>query len=163
MKKVIYTLTIMLLILCTGCGEDQQSQAPEIPGYSFTYNGALIPINADAAPIIAALGEPKSYTEETSCAFDGLDKTYYYGSFYLTTYPTDGKDYVYTLWFADDSISTKEGIRIGSTQAEVERAYGAESFDGNNAYILVRGETKLTVILTDGIVSSIQYGLLNSQ
>ena len=107
--------------------------------------------------MLEALGEPKSYTEESSCAFEGLDKTYYYGSFYLSTYPMGGKDFVYVLWFADDTVTTAEGIRIGSTQAQVETAYGKDAFNGTNAFEMSKGSSKLTILITDGIVSGIRY------
>lgn len=147
-------------------GEVQETEAPvgetEAPvdaadAFVFNYNGIAIPMNVNAADILAQLGEAKSYTEEASCAFTGLDKTYYFGSFYLQTYPMGEEDFVYGLWLVDDSVTTDEGIYIGASQAEVEDAYGAEAFNGSNAYILTRGESKLTVILTDGVVSSIQY------
>lgn len=125
--------------------------------YTFTYGGNKIAMNADAAPVIEALGEPKSYTEEESCAFEGLDKTYYYGSFYLQTYPEGDKDYVYCLWLVDDSVETEEGIYIGASQAAVEKAYGAENFNGKNAYVINGDGCTLTVILENGVVNSIQY------
>ena len=126
-------------------------------GYVFHHNGTAVVMHANAAPILAALGEPKSSTEEASCAFAGLDKTYFYGSFYLQTYPQGDKDYVYGVWFADDSVSTDEGVYVGMAQADVEKAYGADSFNGKNAYIMTKGKTTLTVIIKDGVVSSIQY------
>ena len=153
MKKVVI---ILLALLClTGCA------APEVPtgeeNFTFIYQGVAISPHGDAAPVIEALGEPKSYTEESSCAFEGLDKTYYYGPFYLATYPMDGKDYVYTLWFADDTVATEEGIRIGSNQADVESVYGADSFNGTNAYVLIKGNSKLMILITEGEVSAIRY------
>lgn len=159
MKRfLIVTLILGMVLLCTGCSSAGPDQTlSDAPGYSMTYNGIKISMNADAAPIISALGDPKNYSEEASCAFEGLDKTYYYGNFYLSTYHMDGEDYVYSLWFADDNICTEEGIRIGSTQAEVEAVYGTDSFNGTNAYALTKGGSKLTVILMDGLVSSIQY------
>ena len=83
MKKVVI---ILLALLClTGCA------APEVPtgeeNFTFIYQGVAISPHGDAAPVIEALGDPKSYTEESSCAFEGLDRTYYYGPFYLSTYP----------------------------------------------------------------------------
>ena len=126
-------------------------------GYVFTYNGMDIAMHAEATDIIAALGEPKTYTEEASCAFTGLDKTYFYGSFYVQTYPVGDKDYIFSVWFADDSVSTQEGVYVGMPQADVEAKYGAENFNGNNAYIMNKGASTLTVILKDGVVSSIQY------
>ncbi len=156
MKYLTTFILVLSLILCLpGCAAAQPEAAGG--GFVFTHAGVHISMKAEAAPILDALGEPKGYTEEASCAFDGLDKTYFYGSFYLSTYPMDGKDYIYSLWFTDNSVATAEGISIGSVRAEVERAYGAEAFNGSNAYQMTRGESKLTIVLTDGAVSSIQY------
>lgn len=149
---------LLLAALLAGCAPSE-SDAPE-EGFTFTYNGCQIQPNAEASAITEALGSPKSYTEETSCAFEGLDKTYFYGSFYLTTYPLDGKDYVYRIWFVDDTVTTEEGLRIGNTQAEAEAVLGKDCFGGSNTCSRSKGNTKLTVILTDGLVSSIQYEAL---
>ena len=156
MKRIsIFLLAAIMLLSLVGCASTDID--PQEENFYFTYNGTKITLGAEAAPIIDALGEPRSYTEEPSCAFDGMDKTYYYGSFYLSTYPLDGKDYVYSIWFADDSVATNDGIRIGTTKAQVEAICGADCFDGTNAYIQVRGSFKLTVLMDEGAVSSIQY------
>lgn len=168
MKKLISLLLILTLALSlAACGEKApaettaapQNEAPKV-GPGFTYKGTKIALHADMAPILAALGEPISYTEEASCAFEGLDKTYYFGSFYVQTYPQGDKDYVFSIWFADDGVTTDEGIYVGATQAEVEAAYGAESYNGTNAYILTQDKTTFTVILEEGKVSSIQYDVV---
>lgn len=166
-QLLIFVMTALLLFNMTACdsgkigmtGIPADSQLQNNEEFVFRYNGTEIRMHAPAAPIIEVLGEPKSYTEQTSCAFDGLDKTYYYGSFYLDTYPADGEDFVYGWWFADDSVSTEEGIRIGDSQTEVEAAYGTESFNGSNTYTITKGGGTLTVILEDGTVASIQYAI----
>lgn len=169
MKKIIcLILAFTMAAYFTACGGSDSDiggnpSGPTDPGYTFKYKDTTITMNVDAAPIIAALGQPKSYTEEASCAFSGLDKTYYYGSFYLQTYPQDNKDYIYSIWFADDGVSTEEGVYIGMAKADVEKAYGAASFNGSNAYILTKGACKLTVIITDGVVSSVQYDAVFSE
>lgn len=156
MKRIsLFLLAAIMLLNLVGCGTTEPNQQEE--NFSFTYNGTKIMLDAEAAPIIDALGEPRSYTEEPSCAFDGMDKTYYYGSFYLSTYPLDGKDYVYSIWFADDSVATNDGIRIGTAKAQVEAICGADYFNGTNAYTQTHGNTKLTILMEDGMVSSIQY------
>lgn len=163
MKKIIIATLVLSLMLCfAACGSETPSNDNNAPAecWTYTHNGTAITMNADAAPVVAALGEPKTYTEETSCAFEGLDKTYFYGSFYLSTYPMGDQDFVYKVWFADDSVTTAEGIYIGSAQADVEAAYGADSFNGSNAYVVTKGESKLTVIITDGVASSIQYEIV---
>lgn len=183
MKKTLCFVLVLSLFLA-GCGKSDTQPASVAPAkteekevtvttaptvqteapaaedvFSLSYQGVEITLHAPAAPIVEALGEPKKYTESASCAFDGLDKTYYYGSFYLDTYPQGEEDFVYGWWFADDSLTTVEGIYIGASQADVEAAYGADTFNGNNAYIVKQSDGILTVILTDGAVSSIQYAI----
>lgn len=168
MKKFILIVTVLCLALslaaCGGgseTGGNASGNTITIPEDTFTfeYKGTKIQFHAEAAPIIAALGEPVKYTESASCAFQGLDKSYYYGSFYLETYPVEDKDYVYGWWFADDSVSTEEGIYIGASQADVEKAYGTDGYNGSNAYTIKRDSGSLTIILKDGVVSSIQYAI----
>ena len=159
MKRIsVFLLTAIMLFSLAGCGATDI--APQEENFSFTYNGTKITLGAEAVPIIDALGEPRSYTEEPSCAFDGMDKTYYYGSFYLSTYPLDGKDYVYNLWFADDGVATDEGIRIGSSQSQVEDTYGKDCFDGTNSFVLTKGQSRLVILVEEGTVSSVRYEVI---
>lgn len=160
MKK----MTILIFILCyavslAGCRSTSSGQPTLTVAdtFTFTYNGISIDMNMEATPVIQALGEPENYTEQPSCAFDGLDKTYSYGSFSISTYPKDGAEYIYQLWFTDDQIATAEGVRIGDPESKVEQIYNPDDLWGCGAYILTRGETTLTIIATDGVVSSIQY------
>ena len=166
MKKLIAFLLVAAMMLCFAACDTPET--PENPGndkepvqdsYTFTYKGTKIALNAPADAVVTALGEPMEYTESPSCAFDGLDKRYRYDSFYLETYPLNGKDYVYGWWFIDDLVETDEGICIGSTKAEVDTAYGAENFNGTNAYTMKKGSGMLTIMLEDDVVTSIQYAI----
>lgn len=162
MKKLIaIILSLVFALSFTACGEtpadNGDSSAPKEAGYFFTVNGVKVEMNVDAADVISALGDSKSYTEEASCAFEGLDKTYGYGGYFVSTYPDGDKDYIYSAWFVDDSITTEEGVYIGSTKAEVEKAYGADCFGDSNTATLTKGNSKLIILLTDDAVSSIQY------
>ena len=156
MEKICTILMVFVLLLgLAACGAAKLADPQE--GFTIIYNGCEITLNADAEPIIASLGQPKNYTEEPSCAFNGMDKTYFYGSFYLSTYPQNGKDYVFRVWFVDDGIATEDGIRIGDSQAEAEKIWGTDCFRSSNTYTQVKKDSKMTVILTNGLVSSIQY------
>ena len=171
MKKIFaLVLALMLVLTMAACGGETpaattEPKAPAVVGpttpdassWKYTVRGVDVMMHAEAAPVLEALGEPVSFTEEASCAFTGLDKTYNYGGFFLQTYPLNDVDYIYSLWLMDDSSTTPEGIYIGASQADVEAAYGTEGFNGENAYILTGTTSKLTIILTDGVVSSIQY------
>ena len=95
MKKILTVLLFALVL--TGCGSESENKSETTPveqntpvqentenkevtdatepkGYVFEYNGVKIGMDMEAAPIIAALGEPSSYFEAPSCAFEGLDK-----------------------------------------------------------------------------------------
>ncbi len=178
MKKLLTVfLALMLIISLAACAEEPAGTTPSggsetipptqggtdttpvAPGeaYTFTYGDLKMAVNALAEPYITALGEPMSFTSEESCAFDGEDKTYYYGSFYLQTYPMDQVDRVYCLWLVDDTVSTEEGIYIGSTQEQVENAYGAQWYNGSNAFNILTGDCNLLILLENGVVTSIQY------
>ncbi len=167
MKKLIAILLAAAMMLCLAAC--QPTETPENPdaskepvqdSFTFTYKGTKIALHAPAEQVIAALGEPLEYSESTSCAFDGLDKSYKYSSFYLETYPIGDKDYVYGWWFIDDLVETDEGICIGSTKAAVDAAYGAENFNGSNAYTVKKGSGMLTIILEKDVVSSVQYAII---
>ena len=171
MKKIFaLILALTMVFALAACGGETpaattEPQAPAVLGptqpdansWKYTVRGVDILMHAEAAPVLEALGEPVSYTEEASCAFTGLDKTYYYGGFYLQTYPMGDSDYVFSLWLVDDSSTTPEGIYIGASQAEVEAAYGTEGFNGSNAYVLTGTTSTLTIILDGETVTSIQY------
>ena len=170
MKKIFaLILALTMVFALAACGGETAPETnapaagdatpvtPDASSWKYTVQGVDIQMHADAAPVLEALGEPVSYTEEASCAFTGLDKTYFFGGFYLQTYPMGEEDFIYSVWLVDDSSTTPEGIYIGATQAEVEAAYGAESFNGSNAYILKGTTSTLTIIMDNGVVTSIQY------
>ena len=169
MKKIFALILALAMVLSmVACGGESAPETtapaaantpttPDANSWKYSVQGVEIRMHAPAASILEALGEPVSYTEEASCAFSGLDKTYYYGGFYLQTYPMGDEDFVFSLWLVDDSSTTPEGIYIGATQAEVEAAYGTEGFNGSNAYILKGTTSTLTIILDGGVVTSIQY------
>ena len=135
---------------------DQSSASAK--GYTFEYNGVVIEIDAEASQYTDALGEPVSYFEAASCAFEGLDKMYTYSSFEIDTYPTDDVDYVSTVIFKDDSIETPEGVRIGSSVDDVIAKYGDDYTEDIGQMIYEKDGMTLTFITTaDNTVASIEY------
>lgn len=165
MKKLLcILLALSLTAALFGCGSSAPKQtdpieepAPAKTDFTFDFKTTTIAMNMLAAPVIEALGEPRTYTEAASCAFEGLDKTYYYGGFYLTTYPDGDNDRVYQLWFADDSVETRQGIRIGSSLAEVQEGCPNAEWSGDTLCKLRGEKTVLTIMLEGGYVTSVQY------
>ena len=174
MKKLICVL-LALTMLCALCacgggetpsggdqpgGEPSQSQSggEQPTGYVFSYGGHTVAVDDDMADVLAALGEPKSYFEAESCAFNGLDKTYTYSGFIITTRPDGDKDYVSSILLTDDSVTTPEGLYIGSSAEQVKAAYGeSESvMDTLLSYADANGHL-LHFVLEQGKVISIEY------
>jgi len=133
------------------------NKVTEPKGYVFEYNGVKVGMDMEAAPIIAALGEADSYFEAPSCAFEGLDKTYSYGSFEIDTYEQNGKDYISTVFFCDDLIETPEGVCLFETKADMIKAYGEGFKEEFGMLVYEKDGMKLKFILEGDEITSIEY------
>lgn len=137
---------------------DNASEVAQPPtGYYFTLNGVTVFANAKMAPIAEALGEPTSYFESESCAFQGLDKVYTYGSVVISTYPENEQDFVYIIELKDDTVETTEGICIGSTKDDVVAAYGQATSETDTALSYQKDDCILAFIFDGDSVSNITY------
>lgn len=136
-------------------------QAEKEAGYVFAYEGTEIQMGQLMSEYLDALGEPISYFEAASCAFDGLDKMYSYNSFQITTYPVDDKDYVGSITFLDDMVETKEGVSLFETKADMIAAYGEDYVDENGVFVYYYNGDKegmrLCFILSGDEIISIEY------
>ena len=168
MKRLclIIVLSLVLLLLLTGCGGSTQPAAGEAPGeagdngpagYVFETEGVVIKMHAEVEPILQKLGEAMEYFEAESCAFQGMERVYTYSGFELHTYEMDGTDYVAAVIFLDDSVSTKEGVYLFSSLEDVLAAYGDGYVKTNDMYSYEKGGSKLSFLIENGEVTSIEY------
>lgn len=125
--------------------------------FSFATDGIEITVNQNMADVLDALGECQSYFEAESCAFEGLDKTYTYAGFVITTYPDGERDFINSIRLTDDSTTTKEGMYIGCTADQVQAVYGDAGDDHISALSYTNGDTMLNFILEGDVVVSIEY------
>lgn len=144
-----------------GTQEAPQVQAPQTEtapsrGYVFPVNNVTVEVDADVAPVIEALGEPASYFEAASCAFEGLDKIYTYSGFEIDTYPAQDQDLVSAVILKDDSVTTAEGICIGDSLEKLQEVYG-EAAEENGMLVYEKDGMKLCFILQDDSIVSIEY------
>lgn len=157
MKRIGCLALALAMMLCvcafTSCNGDQ----PEQVTYGAVVNGVAIEIDAEAAAILASLGEWKTYDASPTCAFEGEDKIYGYGSFEIRTYTLGGKDYIHSVYLLDDSQQTKKGITIGSKESAVTGSYGKPSKTTDGALIYDGEGMTLSFLLRDGTVTNIQY------
>ena len=156
MKRVLCALlSLLMLIAMISCGGGDTAGDAD---YTFEKGKTVIAIHGDMEPILAALGDWNDYEEKPSCGFSGISKLYVYGSFEIETYPVDGKDYVYSVKLYDDSVATAEGIRIGSSKAQVVEAYGdADSESGTILTYRAKNMYLQFIFNAAGVVSNIYY------
>ena len=155
MKRFIsFVLACLLLVCLVGCDGGSETK-----NYVFSANGVEIKVDGDANAVVSALGEAQNLVETPSCGGGAEpDREYTYAGFKFNTVNENGKNVIVKIILSDDSISTPEGISIGSTRDEVVAAYG-DSFTENatGTLIYTDGATKLMIGFTNGAVSAIHY------
>ena len=180
MKRLkIAVIVTAAMLLMAGCGDSERvisgyenqssggtvtgegsAASAAAKGYTFVSQGVTVGIDMDAAPIVEGLGEPVSYFEAPSCAFEGeMDKTYTYNSFEIETYTENNTDRISRVSLKDDSVSTPEGVTIGDTRARVEEVYGTEGAEESGRVVYSKDGMKLCFIFNaeDDSVISIEY------
>lgn len=139
-------------------GQTQEPQAEEEhKGYVFVVRDVIVEVDGDAAPVVDALGEPVSYFEAASCAFEGLDKIYTYNGFEIDTYPMQDKDLISSIILKDDSVMTAEGIGIGDSLEKLQQVYGSEGTEEGGMLVYGKDGMKLCFILQGENIISIEY------
>ena len=184
MKKLMF-LTLILLCGCAATAPDGgpsgtpettpsngQSQlqtadpasgggsVTEPQGYLFEAYGQDIYVCAEAAPVLSGLPEPRDIFESPSCAFEGMDITYFYPGFELTTYPENGREHVLSVVFTDDGVTTPEGVYLGGALADMEKAYGGGYERSGGQYTYTRGAGSLIFTIEDDIIAGIMYTMI---
>ena len=180
MKKRIISILLSLAVLVSlaACGGNSTENVPasgsdpsgsvpasspsggqtaEAGAFSFVTGGKEISVNQNMAEVLTALGECQSYFEAESCAFEGLDKTYTYAGFVITTRPDGEQDFVNSIRLTDDSAVTQEGAYIGCTADQVRAIYGEAQEEHIGGLSYAGGDTTLNFILEDDVVISIEY------
>ena len=136
---------------------EKKSSAAEVSEFVFVAGGVSVRTDMDMSSVLDSLGEPGSYFEAASCAFEGLDKIYTYDHFQITTYPDGDRDVISTILLLDDAASTKEGIHIGMTQEDMESVYGTGYQEKKGMLVYTKGGRELAFLVKGGIIQSIEY------
>ncbi len=137
---------------------EESSKEEAVKGFVFVYQGVTVSIDAQAAPIMDALGDPVSYFEAASCAFEGLDKMYTYNSVEIDTYPDEkGVDRISNIILKDDMVETPEGVSLFETKADMIAAYGENYKEENGLLVYEKDGMRLCFILDGDEIISIEY------
>lgn len=129
--------------------------------YFFTSKGVRFTANMNCADVVAALGDPTSYYEAPSCAFDGMEKTYNYSNFEIGTYEDGELDRIAIILIRNDLVTTEEGVAVGDSADKVTSIYGAADESSDRVLTYKKGEMKLYFFVENGKVTSIEYATKN--
>lgn len=173
MKKKILTVllisTICLYLMACGSSDTKvivsnstsdvatTSTESQTTGYVFNYDGIDIAVDADAAPIIEALGDPQEYFESPSCAADGTGKLYTYADFEIQTYPDGDNDLILYVLLRTDNVSTAEGIDLSNSRDDIIATYGEATTESSSALQYEKDGMTLQFLFDGDILISIEY------
>ncbi len=138
--------------------EEEESQEEGV--FSFEVDGVtLTPGEAFDASVLPDADDV--YTVP-SCAVEGSDNVYNYTDFEVTAYDAGDGEVTYSVYLIDPNITTPEGLALGDSMDKVTELYGDDYEQDGTAMIYTRGETKLSIILQNDVVVSIEYLLVLS-
>lgn len=182
MKKIIFTVLVLMLFL-VGCGNEPQEAAildtPEntsetvvnqdeitddvsvLEEFTLTFRDVQLTMHGKMLPLLEVLGEPDFYFEAESCAFQGLDKTYTYGGIEIHTYESHGEDYISSILFLDDTLETDEGVVLFGSLDDILQAYGESFIEGFSLYTFEGMQSKINFLVENDEITSIEYVALN--
>lgn len=155
MKKLT-AACLLLALLLSGCG----GREPE-RGFLFPYAGVTIAMDQEAGPVLYRLGAPLDCSQSPSPTQPGMDTVYHHEGFGAGTYPCGSAEHFCRLWFTDGSVTTAEGIGLGSSREAVALAYGCGA--EGDILILEKGNTRLAIGFTSDRVTSVEYALIGAE
>ncbi len=138
----------------TASKETTETTAPKEEAFAFHAGNAVIVPGTPFDPSV--LPATSNVYTIPSCAFQGTDNVYNYGSYEIIAYNEGDGEVVYSIYFIDANLTTPEGLAIGDEAAKVTQLYG-EGTVNENEITYRKGDTLLIVILDGDFVASIEY------
>lgn len=135
----------------------KETAAAQETAYDFVSGTVKVSMGTEAAPVLKALGAAKKTFEQDSCAYQGKDKVYTYDGFEISTYPVNGTETIASVYFLDDTVSTPEGIKIGSKKQDIFDAYGTGYKEEFGVYRYGAGSAELVIYTTNNVVDAVEY------
>lgn len=186
-KMIALLLALVMVLALTACGNagedgdvpaitkghdeenDENQKEQELSGeaeqggqeagsdvvYFYTYEGVKLVPNDPFDPSL--LPEAESIFEVPSCAIEGTDNLYNYGTFELTAFDDGTGEVIYSIFFVDPNITTDEGLALGDDVQKMIDLYGENYVQEGTAYIYTGGNTVLSVLVQNDVVTSIEF------
>jgi len=103
--------------------------------------------------------EEAKVMEIPSCALAGTDTVYTYKDVEVTVSEYKGSKVIYSTYFLTNQMKTEKGITIGSSKADVEKAYGTGYKNVGTQYEYAFDDATVSFIIEGDRVTSITYTL----
>ena len=116
-------------------------------------------IGAKSEPIIEKMGHWITVNYTDSCGgFAGKDADYTYKGYTVSTTPAKDGQIICKVTLTDDSVKTPEGLYIGMSRSDAEKAMkGFSSEAAGDNLVYTAGSVRLQVAFRDGAVTGIVY------
>ena len=114
----------------------------------FECRGVRIEPLMEAAPVLAALGEPLHRFEADSCAYVGTKDVFYsYPGMELTVNEMEGVERISAIKVTDDTVTIPQGLRIYDEEEKLLSILGGVGEDG--VYTYRNGRVQLVIQVTE--------------
>ena len=137
----------------------EPEELPAGPELYFESKGVRMEPWMEAAPVLAALGDPIGSFEADSCAYIGKDLFYWYPGFELTVNEVEGVNRITAVTVADDTVTIPQGLRIYDDEEKLLDILGGEEMNG--LYTYQNGQTMLLIQVKEAEgsrrIASIEY------
>ena len=175
MKKALIVIIAIIVIvaICVGVyfltNDSKETNSPAENGVNTAENSSENTIKLeyegkDMTPGAVfsrdIFGEELTYSEVPSCAGQGTDKVYNYGSYEITAYQDGDQEKIYSVYFIDDQITTTEGVKISDDSSVMFEKYGDNYEQTGNQYTYTSGNVELSFIVENDFIRSITYTLV---
>lgn len=189
MKKVVALLICLSMLLClSACGagdvsEEQMitraaeeaaeteaapaqteaapaAEAVQPGGRSYVFNADGVELVAGTAFDPSVLPEADSVYEVPSCAIEGTDNLYNYGTFELTAFDNGTSEMIYSILLLDPNVTTPEGLALGDSIARMAELYGDTYTQEGSTYTYTGDAQVLYIIAQGDNVASIEYRMI---
>ncbi len=104
-----------------------------------------------------AIAEEVKVSEIPSCAFEGTDNVYTYENLEITTAKVEEKETIYSVYFTNSEMQTKEGVKITDDKAKMMEVYGNNYEEQGSKYAYTKGDVNLSFIIENDVITSIEY------
>ncbi len=172
MKRIFALLLVCLLLVMTACSNttENNQDIAFTAGSDKDNSGVQATRNEEEDAFYFMAGDVKvvpgmdfdgqvlptdTVYEVPSCALEGTDNVYSYGSYEITAFNDGQKEVVYSIFLIEPDVTTPEGLANGDDMSKAAELYG-EYTEDDSSWIFTRGNTQLHIIGENDVIVSIE-------